>query len=74
MPPEIQKRMGQPFITTKRDDPKLRNVGSGTGLGLYMIKRLLDDHGGHLELESKPGNTRFRIYLQAVEQPVQVVQ
>lgn len=74
MPQEIREKMGQPFISTKRDDPKSRQCGSGTGLGLYMIKRLLDDHGGHLELDSKPGDTRFRIHLQAVEQPVQVAQ
>jgi len=69
IPPEIQEKIGQPFITTKRDDPKFKKGGSGTGLGLYMIKRLLDQHNGRYEIESKPGDTRFRIHLPATEQP-----
>jgi signal transduction histidine kinase len=74
MPPEIQEKIGQPFITTKRDDPKWRLVGSGTGLGLYMIKRLLDQHYGRLEIESRPGDTRIRIHLPAAEQPAEAEQ
>jgi len=74
MPQEIREKIGQPFITTKREDPKMRKCGSGTGLGLYMIKRLLSDHGGRLEVESEPGDTRIRVHLTAAEPPVEVVQ
>ncbi|MFH0884026.1 MAG: PAS domain S-box protein [bacterium] len=71
IPLEILEKIGQPFITTKRDDPKFKKGGSGTGLGLYMIKRLLDQHNGHFEIESKPGDTRLRIHLPATEQPAE---
>ncbi len=42
-----------PFFTTKE---------SGTGLGLAVTKKIIDDHGGKIEIESMPGKgTTFRI-------------
>jgi signal transduction histidine kinase len=57
IPTEVQSRMFQPFFTTK-------SVGSGTGLGLVISNRIVADrHGGEIEFESKPGETRFRVRL-----------
>jgi signal transduction histidine kinase len=57
IPPEIQSRIFEPFFTTK-------GVGSGTGLGLIISNRIIADrHGGEIEFESKPGETRFKVRL-----------
>jgi signal transduction histidine kinase len=57
IPPEIQPRIFEPFFTTK-------GVGSGTGLGLMLSNRIIaDHHGGEIEFESKPGETRFKVRL-----------
>jgi signal transduction histidine kinase len=57
IPQEIQSRIFEPFFTTK-------GVGSGTGLGLLISNRIVADrHGGEIEFESKPGETRFRVRL-----------
>jgi len=42
----------------------------GTGVGLYLVNRLVEGHDGRIEVESKPGEgTLFRVYLGA--QPVE---
>jgi signal transduction histidine kinase len=46
MDPELLAKAGDPFFTTKEH---------GTGLGLFVIRRLLDECGGSLELTSAPG-------------------
>ena len=57
IPPEIQPRIFEPFFTTK-------GVGSGTGLGLMISNRIIaDHHGGEIEFQSKPGETRFKVRL-----------
>lgn len=57
IPLEIQPRVFDPFFTTKA-------VGSGTGLGLLISHRIIADrHGGEIEFESKPGETRFKVRL-----------
>jgi signal transduction histidine kinase len=60
IPPEIQSRIFEPFFTTKA-------VGSGTGIGLLISNRIVADrHGGEIEFESKPGETRFKVRLPLV--------
>ena len=57
IPPDVQSHMFEPFFTTK-------SVGSGTGLGLVISHRIVaNKHGGEIEFESKPGETRFKVRL-----------
>lgn len=48
VPRELQDRLFEPFFTTKE-------AGKGTGLGLYVIKRIVELHGGTLTFTSQPG-------------------
>jgi signal transduction histidine kinase len=57
IPLDVQSRMFEPFFTTK-------SIGSGTGLGLIISNRIVGDrHGGEIEFESRPGETRFKVRL-----------
>jgi signal transduction histidine kinase len=44
----VQERLFEPFYTTKV-------AGKGTGLGLSMSRRIVERHGGSIEIESEPG-------------------
>src|ERR1700682_3491333 len=54
--PEIKAHIFEPFFTTK-------GVGEGTGLGLDTVQRIVKKHRGSIQVSSKPGDTRFQIYL-----------
>jgi len=43
--------------------PMVTGSPQGTGLGLAIAQTVVNQHGGLLEFESEPGNTRFTIYL-----------
>jgi signal transduction histidine kinase len=60
VPDEIVSRIFDPFFTTKP-------IGQGTGLGLDIVRRLLQRHNGQIELDSKPGRTEFRVILPIAE-------
>ena len=59
-PPEIMANAFEPYVTTK---PK------GTGLGLPIVKKIIEEHGGKISLVNRPGGgAEIRIVLQrAVE-------
>jgi signal transduction histidine kinase len=56
IPPEIQERIFEPFFTTKP-------LGEGSGLGLDIVKKIVNKHEGRIEVESVPGETTFRVWL-----------
>jgi signal transduction histidine kinase len=56
IPAEIQTRIFEPFFTTKL-------AGEGSGLGLDIVKKIIDKHHGKIDVESQPGKTTFRVYL-----------
>jgi signal transduction histidine kinase len=59
IPAEVKSRIFDPFFTTKP-------VGKGTGLGLDIVRRLVDRNDGSIEVESEPGRTEFRVALPVV--------
>lgn len=54
--PEVRAHIFEPFFTTKA-------VGEGTGLGLDTVQRIVRKHKGNIQVNSKPGDTRFRVWL-----------
>jgi signal transduction histidine kinase len=57
IPPEVLPRIFDPFFTTK-------GVGQGTGLGLSICYKIIAQHGGRIDVASRPGlGTTFGIRL-----------
>ena len=44
-------------------EPFVTNKSNGTGLGLALVAKIIDDHGGVIECESEPGQTIFRVLM-----------
>ena len=63
--PEIKAHIFEPFFTTKA-------VGEGTGLGLDTVQRIVKKHRGSIQVTSKPGDTRFQVWLPLAEVPAVV--
>lgn len=57
LPEELRSTLFEPFVTTKR---------SGQGLGLALVAKLVSNHGGLIECDSRPGRTVFRLSLPGV--------
>ncbi len=53
---EIQDKIFKPFFTTK-------SMGEGSGLGLNIVRKIIDKHQGTIQLDSKPGRTVFQVNL-----------
>ena len=53
---EVEPHIFEPFFTTK-------GVGQGTGLGLDTVQRIVKKHRGSIQVNSKPGDTRFQVWL-----------
>jgi signal transduction histidine kinase len=56
IPDEVLPHIFEPFFTTK-------GVGAGTGLGLDTVQRIVKKHRGSIQVNSKPGETRFQVWL-----------
>lgn len=51
---DLQEHLFDPFVTTK---------ANGSGLGLALVAKIIGDHGGVIDLTSRPGRTQFRVLL-----------
>ncbi|HFB55093.1 MAG TPA: hypothetical protein ENJ46_04135, partial [Hellea balneolensis] len=49
-----RKNIFQPFVSTK---------ANGQGLGLALVTKIIEDHGGVIDMFSEPGRTEFSILL-----------
>jgi two-component system NtrC family sensor kinase len=59
IPPELLSRVFDPFFTTKA-------VGHGSGLGLFIVFEIIEEHGGCISVANRPeGGAEFRIRLPA---------
>ena len=54
IPEALHSTLFDAFVTTK---------AKGTGLGLALVAKMVDDHGGIIEFDSQPGRTVFRVML-----------
>ncbi len=58
IPDEIKARIFEPFFTTKP-------AGEGSGLGLDIVKKIVERHEGSITVDSQPGKTSFQVFLPA---------
>jgi len=63
IPPELQPTIFERFV--RGDASRSRTAGS-SGLGLAIVQAVTAAHGGHVDMTSRPGETRFTIMLPAV--------
>ncbi len=54
IPDDIRPHLFEPFVTSRP---------SGRGLGLALVAKIVGDHGGSIEVDSRPGRTEFRLCL-----------
>jgi two-component system nitrogen regulation sensor histidine kinase GlnL len=54
IPEDIRPHLFEPFVSSK---------ASGSGLGLALVAKIVGDHGGLIEVDSRPGRTEFRLHL-----------
>ena len=54
IPEELRATLFEPFVSTR---------AGGSGLGLALVAKLIADHGGLVEADSRPGRTEFRLHL-----------
>ena len=59
IPSEVMPKIFEPFFTTKPP-------GEGSGMGLNIVKKIVEKHQGKITVESQPGNTKFTVYLPSV--------
>jgi two-component system nitrogen regulation sensor histidine kinase GlnL len=54
IPPELANHLFEPFVSGREN---------GTGLGLALVSKIVDEHDGWIAVQSVPGRTAFRISL-----------
>jgi two-component system nitrogen regulation sensor histidine kinase GlnL len=54
IPEDMRLHLFEPFVTSKP---------TGSGLGLALVAKIVGDHGGLIELNSRPGRTEFQLHL-----------
>jgi len=60
IPEDIINRIFEPFFTTK-------SMGEGTGMGLDIVKKIVEHHRGDIQVDSEPGKTVFRLRFPAIQ-------
>lgn len=59
--PGVREKMFDPYFTTKE-------VGKGTGMGLAVVHGIVQNHGGHIHVDSEPGTgTCFNLFFPVVD-------
>ena len=62
IPHDKRDTIFNPFVTTKK---------TGVGLGLAIVAKIVDEHGGRMAVESEPGKgSTFRVYLPIISAPL----
>lgn len=56
IPDDLRSHMFEPFVSSKP---------SGSGLGLALVAKIVEDHGGLISVDSQPSRTEFRLHLPA---------
>jgi signal transduction histidine kinase len=68
IPAAAQTRLFEKFYRV--ENPVLQNV-AGTGIGLYLVRQVIEGHGGRVDVDSQPGEgSAFEIALPAVADPL----
>jgi signal transduction histidine kinase len=63
IPSHVKDKIFEPFFTTK---PR----GEGSGLGLHIIKKILEKHNAEIQLETEPGKTKFTVIIPIIKEEI----